>query len=341
MGRPMTRIKLPYIHEYRDRKGRMRRYVRRPGYPKMTLPGLPGSPEFMQVYKDALAGAVAPKGRSYKPGSLGDLVTQYYGSATFSNLSPKSQAIYRGALSTHVERDGHRLVRDLNYKIAAKIIQEIGATRPGMANLTRSIMVAIFDHAIRLEMRADNPFKYVETYRLGTRHTWTDAELATFEKRWPLGTRERLAYAVLLYSGQRVSDAVKLKRSDVMTFTQKKTGADMSIPVHPALARAVKAGPSNGVYIIGDERGRPIISETLTRLITRAVKDAGLPAACKAHGLRKAIMRRLAEKGATTKQMMSVSGHTTLKEVERYSAKADQSILSAAAIALLPDESGT
>jgi integrase len=48
--------------------------------------------------------------------------------------------------------------------------------------------------------------------------------------------------------------------------------------------------------------------------------------------LRKALMRRLAERGATTKQIASVSGHKTLKEVERYTAAADQARLARATI---------
>ena len=262
---------------------------------------------------------------------------RYYGSIEFANLKPSSQATYRFVLSRHVEADGHRMAGDLPFEKARKIIQEIGATKPGMANLSRSVLVAVFEYAIDAGMRRDNPFKRVKTYRLGTRHTWTDEQIAAIENHWPLGTRERLAFAVLLYSAQRVSDAVKLKRTDVLTITQRKTGAELTIPIHPALARAVKAGPSNGVYLIGDGRGRPIISETLTRLISRAVRAAGLPAECKAHGLRKAAMRRLAEQGASTKEMAAVSGHKTLREVERYTAKADQGKLSASAIARLPD----
>jgi hypothetical protein len=33
-------------------------------------------------------------------------------------------------------------------------------------------------------------------------------------RRWPLGTRERLAFALLLYTGQRGGDVVKMMPSD-------------------------------------------------------------------------------------------------------------------------------
>jgi len=66
----MTKIKLHYVHEYRDRHGKLRRYVRRPGSRRVALPGLPGSPEFMQAYQDAMTGPVRPV-RAPKAGTLG------------------------------------------------------------------------------------------------------------------------------------------------------------------------------------------------------------------------------------------------------------------------------
>ena len=58
MGRrvDMTSVRLAYVHEYRDRHGRIRRYFRRRGYKKVMLPGLPGSSEFMEAYRAALGG---------------------------------------------------------------------------------------------------------------------------------------------------------------------------------------------------------------------------------------------------------------------------------------------
>lgn len=337
----MTKIKLKFIHQFRDARGNLYRYVRRPGMRQVRLPGLPGSPEFMAAYSAALAGPVPREGRYLKEGSFGKLVERYFNSVEFSNLSPRSKSIYRTILSRHAERFGAVMVATLTRQEARDTIQKIGATRPGMANLTRAIMVTVFEYAINCEMRESNPFKRVPVYKLGTRHTWTDEQLRVYEKRWLMGTRERLAYAVLLYTAQRVSDAVKLKRGEVLTLTQQKTGTELILPVHPALERAIKAGPSKGIYLIGDDNGRPISSNALTMLIRKAVKKAGLPKECVAHGLRKANQRLLAEGGATTKQMQSVSGHRTLKESERYSAQANQALLATSAIALLPDEEGT
>jgi integrase len=67
----------------------------------------------------------------------------------------------------------------------------------------------------------------------------------------------------------------------------------------------------------------------------KAVELAGMPRRCVPHGLRKAIMRRLAETGSSAKEIAAISGHRTLKEIERYTAAADQAKLSKAAMAKL------
>jgi enterobacteria phage integrase len=335
----MTRIKLAYVHEYRDRHGKLRRYVRRPGSRRIALPGLPGSPEFMQAYQDALSGPIRSP-RPVKAGTLAALATEFFASAEFANLKASSQRIYRVALAPILEMDGHRLVRDLPPDKARKIIQEVGAQRPGLANLTKSVLRRLFSFAIVIGQRRDNPFDGVPRYKIGTHHTWTDAELAAYEQRWPLGTRERLAFDLLLYTAQRVGDVVRMQRSDirngVIAVTQQKTGTEVFVPLHPALDRSI--GPAKGLYLVGDRNGRPIMARTLSELIARSVKASGLPAGCVAHGLRKAALRRLAEHGATSKEIAAVSGHKTLAEIERYTQQADQQRLARAAIGALPDK---
>jgi integrase len=121
---------------------------------------------------------------------------------------------------------------------------------------------------------------------------------------------------------------------------RKGTINELMIPIHPALARALKAGPIVGLqHLITDARGRPL--RGLTRLIESAVQRAGLPRHCVAHGLRKAALRRLAEHGATTKEIAAISGHRSLSEIERYTARADQLRLAQSAVAKLPDENKT
>ena len=343
----MTRIKLRYVNEFVDQDGKVRRYFRRAGRRAIPLPGLPGSIEFMAAYQAALAivSPPPPSPRHVINGSLAAAAAGYFRSSDFANLSPSSQRSYRAAIKPILAAHGHRLVRDLTKVAARHVIEEIGATRPGMANLTRSVLSKIITYAIETGLRADNPFSGLKPYRLGTYHTWTDAEIAQLERRWPLGTRERLAFALLLYTGQRGGDVVKMARSDIVDGrirvaqdkARKGTTNELMIPIHQALARALQASPVVGMtHIITDARGKPL--RAITELIEAAVKRAGLPARCVAHGLRKAALRRLAEHGSTTKEIAAVSGHRSLAEIERYTARADQAGLAKAAIGKLPDD---
>ncbi len=166
--------------------------------------------------------------------------------------------------------------------------------------------------------------------------------IAKYEAVWPIGTRERLAFDLLLYTGQRVGNVAAMRRSDIrngaIRLRPEKTGDDLVvphvIPIHPNLARSmICIGRRKVLTLIGQANGRPISGGGLSSLIERSARAAGLPAKCVTHGLRKARMRRLAERGATTKEIASVSGHKTLKEVERYTEAADQARLARAAMA--------
>ena len=54
------------------------------------------------------------------------------------------------------------------------------------------------------------------------------------------------------------------------------------------------------------------------------VTEAGMPKRCRLHGLKKGGMRRRAEAGNTTHELMAFSGHRTLIEVQRYTDAADK-----------------
>jgi integrase len=324
----MAVIKLKYVNEYLDRTGKLRRYFRRGGKALGPLPGEVGSDEFMTAYQGYMAAGVAPvvSPRSIE-GSLGRLINEYYGSRPFLNLKPSSRQIYRYVLEPLAKVHGHRTAL-ITHKQASKLIAEIGATKPGMANLTKSVLQKMMKYAIKANWRDDNPIIGIEPFKRGTHHTWNEGELKTFETRWPLGTRQRLAYAMLLYTGQRVGDVAKMNRADIVDgelhVIQQKTGAELYLPIVLELEHAMKAYPAKGLSLIGNENGKPLSRAALSHLMRAAIKEAGLPAKCVSHGLRKAAMRRLAEDGKTEKQIAAVSGHKTLREIERYTAAADQ-----------------
>jgi integrase len=219
---------------------------------------------------------------------------------------------------------------------AEKIINKIGESKPAMANLTRAVLRQLMKFAKKHGMIAINPVTDIQAFKVGEHHTWTDGELRQFESKWRLGTRERLAYALLLYTAQRIGDIASRTRSHVrdneIYVIQEKTGAELWIPIHPELAAALKAYPAKGLALVGKANGQPLTTQGLSLLMSRAIDKAGLPGRCVPHGLRKAMLRILAEQGATAKEIAGISGHKTLREIERYTKAADQRILARSAM---------
>ena len=234
-----------------------------------------------------------------KAGTFAKLITDYCRSAAFANLKPSSQKLYRLVLDRIAERHGHRLVRDARRSDARKMVEEIGAAKPAMANITRAVL-----HA---ELRHDNPVAGLKAYRTGTRHTWTDDELSRFEQRWSLGTRERLAFALLLYTGQRAGDVVKMRRSDVAdglirVFRKRPAPSCPSCCIPRSSPRSRPRRPKASC-LSATPTAIAVRRATLTLLMKKAVELAGLPTRCLPHGLRKAMMRRLAESGSSAKEI--------------------------------------
>jgi integrase len=338
----VSKIKLRYVQAYRDCRGKLRHYVRRRGKPNVRLPGLPGSSEFMEAYQSAIA---TDERKSsvvrHKEGTIGYLVERFYRSAAFTNLAASSQKAYRRILDKFARDDGHRLVRDMPKAVAASIIEEIGAARPGMANLTAATLKRLFTYAVKMDMRADNPFIGIDTYEGGEHRAWTDREIATYEAKWPIGTRQRLAFDLLLFTGQRVGDVAAMRRDDLLggaiPVKQEKTGADLLLPVHPNLLRSMRAVPADGPAPLNTD-GRPMTKRSIAAVVARAADAAGLPRDCKTHGLRKAALTRLAQHGASTHEIRAVGGHKSLSEVERYTESVDQSRLARSAMSRLPEQ---
>src|SRR5262249_498209 len=114
---------------------------------------------------------------------------------------------------------------------------------------------------------------------------------------------------------------------------QQKTGAPLTIMVHPELRRSFEACPSAHLTAIVTAYGAPFSIKGFGQFMSDAIRQAGLPLSCRAHGLRKEAARRLAEAGCREHEIMAVTGHKTLSEVERYTRAAEQERLNAAAMA--------
>jgi integrase len=151
--------------------------------------------------------------------------------------------------------------------------------------------------------------------------TWTEDHISQFEAFYPTDSRARLAFALLLYTGQRRGDVVRMGRQHIrdgfIEVRQAKTGATVEIPIHPELQAILDASRAEHLTFPTTATGKPFTGGSFTNWFGDLCRKAGLPLGLSAHGLRKAMCRRLAEAAA-------ISGHASLKEVQRYTKAANQ-----------------
>ena len=132
MGRSrVTRFRLKYCHEFIDRTGKLRRYVRPPGTKHATaLPGAPGSAEFMRSYHAALAAAETPAevgaARTLR-GSVSAAIVRYYRDLTFLGLAPGTRKMRRAILEQFRASYGDRQIAGLQ---RVHIVNLLGSKKP-------------------------------------------------------------------------------------------------------------------------------------------------------------------------------------------------------------------
>lgn len=174
--------------------------------------------------------------------------------------------------------------------------------------------------------------------RRSTSHRSAASGIRRFEERHPVGSKARLAMALMLYTGQRRSDAVRMGWQHVeggrITVVQRKTGARQKIPLHPRLAEILANTPRDNMTFLVTSAGKPFTPAGFGNWFREQCDAAKLPH-CSAHGLRKAAARRLAEAGCSNQVIKAITGHVTDAEVTRYTKAADQERLADVAIRAL------
>ena len=319
----------PYVQQYR-RRGKLYYYFRRKGV-RIRLRGEPGSPEFQAAFAAALSGEKRPKSAGPAPtkGTFAGLVAAYYASPEFINLRASTKRTYRTVLDSLREAHGDKRVARLErHHIKAEMAKL--ADRPAAANKFFRFMHMLLEHAVELEWIPSNPARGIKKLRVPGDgfQEWPEALIEQYEAHWPLGTKQRLAFDLLLYTGQRRQTIPTMARSNLrggeIRVTQEKTGARLWLPIHPSLQASIGATATTGLFFIETEYGKPFTTAGFGNWFRKKCDAAGIHAGYAAHGLRKAAGRRLAEAGCTAHEIMSVLGHKSLSEAERYTRGADQ-----------------
>jgi len=168
---------------------------------------------------------------------------------------------------------------------------------------------------------------------------WTEDDVAAYERRWHIGTRQRVWLDILLYTGLRRGDVVRLGRqhvrNGVATLKNEKGSfkVEVNLPILSVLQATLDAGPCGDLAFICGERGRPLTKESFGNMFKDACKMAGVNAPKQAaHGLRKVAATRAAENGATEFELMAIFGWTDPKMAAHYVKAANRRRLAAQAM---------
>lgn len=336
------KIRLKYISEDVDRHGSVRRYVRLPGRKKVRLRSDPGSEEFMREYHAALADKVElpRQTRAMARGSFDYVCRAYYSSATFKALDRSTQNWRRRTLDEICEAKGCHPIALMRPRHVRALRDEKSET-PGAANMRVKALRALFRWAVEADEAAHDPARDVRLIRYVTKghHSWSLEEVGAFETKHPIGSKARLAMAIMLYTACRREDAVRLGpqhiRNGRLHYVQAKnehrSPVTLDIPVHPDLAEIIAATPVSHLTFLVTEYGKPFSADGLGNKFREWCNEANLPH-CSAHGLRKAAAARLAERGATPHEIMAITGHRSLDEVENYTRAAQRALLADSAM---------
>lgn len=349
-GRGLS-VTLPYISQFKDRHGHQRYYFRREGRPRATLPGKPGSPEFMAAYNQALADSrkeAQPIITRPELGTVASAVSLYLGSAVFNALAPNTVRTRRNILERFREEHGDKRLAKLNPAAVQRMVNAKAQTPSAARNFLNTLSTWL-KWCAREGIIKRTPVVGIERAPIKTDgyKTWTEEMVEQYRARWPLGTRQRLALELLVGTGASRTDIIAMGRQHVrdgvLAFSRQKTKVRVEIPVLPDLQCAIDAipvgAPTPSPSAVAPERGKTGATP-LTFLTThqgRAFGDAsfgvtfrkwcneaGIPVGYSAHGVRKYAATDRANRGATTHELMAWFGWLSVREAERYTRAASR-----------------
>lgn len=360
----MAEIMLPFVNSYRDpRNNKMRHQFRRKGCRKIMLKGRPGSADFMAHYAELLArseNAAAQAGAAnIKAGSIDALIVKYLRSETFTKgLAKATQNARRPILDNFrqcLTPGGRRYGEN---RLATMQPNNITDALAGKTPIMQKVWLKALRHLIAFaivegECRTDPTLglKTVKPPRTSGHVTWGDDQIRRYRERHGNGTMARLAMELMLNIAARRHDAHLIGRQHLrngcLTWRPSKTsqssGKVLTIQVLPELQAALDAMPgSDALTFLLTEYRQPFKSAAaFGNKFADWCDQAGLePVLCsdgktrnyRAHGLRKAACRQLAHAGCTGPEIMAVSGHSSLSQVQVYLNEVEQERLAMTAM---------
>ena len=334
-------VRLKFLNVWTDHLGRKRYRFRRRGFPRVELPidGDPNSPQFMAAYAAALRGekvddAVAEVTARGGSGTVANAIAEFLNSTTFRDSSASTQNLRRPMLNSVARLVGNLPLARMDASWIKRWLETastVNVKRTRLLALRPFVKWALDCDLIETDPCANISVKFKE----GTgHHTWTDEEIERVRNHHPLGTKARLALELLLAACVRRGDGIALGRQHVkdgsLVYVQQKNRrrkpVTVTMPLPATLAVAIEACPSSpdSLTFLTNDWGRPFSAKSFNTQFRKWCNEAGLPECCKPHGLRKGGSRVMAEAGCSPHEIMATTGHSTLKEVTRYTAAYDR-----------------
>jgi integrase len=300
----MPRPRPPHLHREENRHGKTVWYVRIGKGPRIRIKGEYGTSDFEEAYQAALSEKPIHRDVKAVMGTLGWLWNLYRQTGAFTEKLSQATRRQRENIMRQVLKTGGD--QPLS-KITSRAIQQgIERRKPYAGRHFIDTMRGMYKWAVKAEHVRTDPTQGHAVAKPATKGfpVWTEDELEQFEKRWPLGTRERVMFGVFCFTGLRRGDAARLGRQHirnaVITLDTEKSKGQMrvTIPVLPELAEIIAAGPIGELSIIASKKGKALRKEVVGNLFKEACEAAGIYGKS-AHGIRKAAATRAANNGAS------------------------------------------
>lgn len=328
MGRG-TRIMLPYVQQFQDKTGKVRRYFRRHGFPTRPLPGLPGSREFNAAYEAALAYQAPPvKIERNQPGTVASAISLYLGSTAFGKLAPDTRRTRRNELERFRAAKADKRLKLMERRHIEKYIRDksFGSARNCLKALAPWLQWCVVEGLIAADITKGiaRPTGSKEGYK-----TWPEDYVLRYRSHHAVGTKARLALELLVNTGAARVDVVQLGRQHVrdgiMSFRRHKTDVLVEIPVLDglqAILNDMKA--TDRLSFLLTDYGKPFSPAGFGNWFRDRCDEAGIPRGYSSHGVRKYAATLRANMGATAHELMSWFGWLTMREAERYTRQAER-----------------
>lgn len=311
----MQKHRLSYLETFLSRHGKRMWFFRpiRKG-PRIRLPDEYGSPAFHEAYRRALAQHMSGELRTGR--TLSWLIDQYRSSPAWGALAKETKKQFTYQLVKLKERGADAMIEDITPSVVAAG-RDRRAHKPSDANKYLKCLSAVMRYAVDQHWIDDNPVKGVKKVKTASEgfHTWTEEEAQRFEARWPIGTRERLAFDLLIYTGVRRSDVVRLGRQhtrhgEISIVTEKSRNSgkpvEVTISILAPLSMSINAAPKGDMTYLVTMKGTAFGKESFGTWFRKACRAADVPGS--SHGLRKLAASRMAENGATEAELNAVFG---------------------------------